>query len=150
MEALAHREDIIVVGTLGKRGERLPEDVAIPANSRIVDYVPYNAILALADVFVFNGGYGGFMHGVMNGVPMVIAGMAADKGEVAARAEWAGIALNMRTNNPTKGAVLEAVDRALSDEKMKARAMEIKEENENMNALEAVEAEIWGCVKRHQ
>lgn len=140
--ALGAREDVIVVATLGKRAARLPDSVAIPGNTKVVDYLPYDAILSMADVFAFNGGYGGFMHGVMNGVPMIFAGTAADKGEVAARAEWAGIAVNLRTNTPTKVMILDAVERVLDDGRMKARAMELRQENEAMDSLGEIERQI--------
>ena len=145
MEAFTDREDVLVVATLGQQGKKLPDDVlaAVPPNTRVVDYMPYDAVLPLADVFVFNGGYGGFMHGVMNGTPMIIAGTAADKGEVAARAEWAGVAINLRTGSPTPTMLRDALDRVVGDGKLKAKAMEIKEENEKMDALGAIEKLIW-------
>jgi UDP:flavonoid glycosyltransferase YjiC (YdhE family) len=143
IEALATRQDVLVIATLGKREEKLPDTIAIPENTMIIDYFPYDVILPLADVFIFNGGYGGFMHGVMNGTPMVFAGTAADKGEVAARAEWAGISVNLWTSTPTQTMIRNAVDRILTDGKFKANAMKLKAENEAMNALEAVEKQIW-------
>jgi len=142
-KAFAAQQDIVVVATLGKRGEVLPDGTDLPENTRIVDYVPYDAILPLADVFVFNGGYGGFMHGVMNGTPMVFAGTAADKGEVAARAEWAGISVNLRTNTPTQTMIRDAINQILTDRRYKANIMKIKADNEAMDALGAVERQIW-------
>ncbi|KAL4970767.1 glycosyltransferase [Aspergillus stella-maris] len=74
IKAMANRDDCIVVAVLGVKDAKL-EDVTVPANVRIVDYLLYDAILPYADVFVTNAGFGGFMHGVMNGVPMVLAGV---------------------------------------------------------------------------
>jgi UDP:flavonoid glycosyltransferase YjiC (YdhE family) len=143
MKALYDYQDIIVIATLGKREGKLPEEISVPDNARVIDYYPYDAILPLADVFVCNGGYGGFMHGVMNGTPMVLAGTAGDKGEVAARAEWAGLAVNLRTNTPTEAMIRDAVDEILADGKFKENALRLKAENEAMNALEAIERQIW-------
>lgn len=72
LEALASREDVIVVALLCVEGATLDRDV--PENSRVVDYLPYHALLPYTDVLVTNGGYGGFMQAVMHGVPMVMAG----------------------------------------------------------------------------
>ena len=69
---LADREDALVVAVLGARGAAL--DFQIPGNARVQDYLLYHAVLPYADVFVSNGGYGGFMQAVMYGVPMVLAG----------------------------------------------------------------------------
>ncbi|KAK4237257.1 glycosyltransferase [Achaetomium macrosporum] len=149
LEVLANRTDVIVVATLGARGAALDTpSVEIPANALVIDYLPYNALLPYADVFVSNAGYGGFMHGIMNGVPMVLAGALADKGEVCARAEWAGVAVNLGAQRPGEEAIGQAVNRILGDQKYKARAMELKRENEEMDALGAFEGIIWELVGR--
>ncbi|KAK0624188.1 hypothetical protein B0T14DRAFT_427108 [Immersiella caudata] len=148
MEALGSREDLLVVVTLGKRDASLPASVVVPGNAMVVDHVPYHAVLSIADVFVFNGGYGGLMHAVMSGVPMVIAGTAADKGEVAARAEWAGVAVNLRTSTPIATIVRAAVDKVLDDESFKTKAMELKRENEALDALGRIETQIWTICER--
>ncbi len=43
----------------------------------------------------------GVLQAMTNGVPMVLAGATEDKLEVAMRAEYAGIAVNLRTETPT-------------------------------------------------
>lgn len=73
IRGLADRQDVLVVAVLGVKGATL-EGFEIPANARVVDYLAYHAVLPDADVFVSNGGYGGFMQAVMYGVPMVLAG----------------------------------------------------------------------------
>lgn len=82
IRALAQREDVIVIALLGVKGASLSADVEIPANTKVVDYMPYDAALEHADLFVSNGGYGSMTHGVINAVPMVVAGMTEDKTEV--------------------------------------------------------------------
>jgi UDP:flavonoid glycosyltransferase YjiC (YdhE family) len=144
IHALAARTDLIVVATLGFRGAEL--DIPIPANTIVVDYFPYDAVLPHADVFVSNAGYGGFMHGVMNGVPMVLAGTTADKGEVCARAEWAGVAVNLRAQEPGEEAIRGGVDKVLGDQRFKKRAVELQRENEELDALAQVEGIIGELV----
>lgn len=72
-KALADREDVFIIGVLGQRDATL-DGVKLPANTRVVDYLLYDAVLLYADVFVSNAGYGGFLYSVMHGVPMVLAG----------------------------------------------------------------------------
>ena len=108
----------------------------------VVDYLPYEALLPLTDVFVSNAGYGGFMQSVMNGVPMVLAGTAADKAEVCARAEWAGVAVNLRAQTPGEEAIRAAVETVLGNGRYKKRALEVKEENERLDALARFEGII--------
>jgi UDP:flavonoid glycosyltransferase YjiC (YdhE family) len=72
--------------------------MTIPVNSRVINFFPFNDILSHSNVFITNGGYGGFQHAVGNGVPVICAGVTQDKPEVAMRVEWAGLGLNIRTN----------------------------------------------------
>ena len=72
------------------------------------------------------------------------AGTAVDKGEVAARAEWAGVAVNLRTSTPTEQQIRGAVDNILADGSFRATSLRLKAENEAMDALGAIEKWIWG------
>lgn len=142
LEALAERDDILTVAVLGAKGASLPADFKVPSNARVVDYFPYDAILEHTDVFVMNAGYGGFIHGVTNGVPMVLGGGTEDKPEVSARGEFAGVAVNLRTGAPSKEQVADAVSKVFADSKFKERVMEIKKENEELDALSSIEQHI--------
>ncbi|GJC91227.1 UDP-glucuronosyl UDP-glucosyltransferase [Colletotrichum higginsianum] len=143
IQGLAHRDDIIVVAILGVKGAALPQDVAVPANARVVDFISYDALLKFADVWVMNAGYGGFMHGIINGVPMVLGGDTEDKPEVAMRGQWAGVAHNLKTGNPTPQQVAEGVEEVLANDKYKKRVLEIKKESEELKALDVIEKHIW-------
>ncbi|KAN0098903.1 glycosyltransferase family 1 protein [Hyaloscypha variabilis] len=128
MQALASSENILVVVALGRDGAVLPEGTVVPENARVADYIPFDDLLPYTDVFITNGGYGGYQHSISHGVPIIIAGLAADKPEVANRAEWAGVGLNLMTDEPTVEAIQEAVDTILGDEKYKKRAQELQQE----------------------
>ena len=142
LNSLAGREDILVVAVLGVKGAKLPAEFEVPKNARVVDYLSYDVILPYASAFVLNAGYGGFIHGVINGVPMVLAGDSEDKPEIANRGEWAGIGINLRSGAPESKKIGEAVSTLLTEPKYKKRIMEIKKENENMNAIDAIEEHI--------
>ncbi|EJP62360.1 UDP-glucosyltransferase [Beauveria bassiana ARSEF 2860] len=148
MHALADRDDIVVVAILGQKGAELPGEVAIPSNAYTVDYLSYDAMLPYASVFVLNAGYGGFMHGIVNGVPMVLAGGSEDKPEVANRGEFAGVGINLRTGTPSQRQIRQGVDEILSNPKYKRRVKEIQLENEKMKAMDSVEKEIlkWAAM----
>lgn len=145
IRALAGRSDTLVIATLGARGASLVEGqlgIPVPDNTFVIDYLPYDLALPYTDVFFTNAGYNGFMHGVMNGVPMLIAGKDADKGEVALRAEYCGIAVNLATGTPTETQIRSGVQQILDDNKYKKRALELKKENEEMDSLRQVEVVI--------
>ncbi|KAK0120129.1 hypothetical protein ONS95_011537 [Cadophora gregata] len=138
LQGLAECEDILVVAALGREGAVLPDDFQIPKNARVGDFIPFDELLPYADAFVTNGGYGGFQHAVSHGTPLIVAGLAADKPEVAARVEWAGLGVNMRTEVPTPEAVKEAVEKVLSDGKYKERAKALEGEVGKYDVFEAV------------
>ncbi|KAF5667592.1 n-glycosyltransferase [Fusarium heterosporum] len=142
IKALSDRGDLLVVVILGKRDAVLPDDIVIPPNTRIVDFLPYDVLLPHASVFVMNAGYGGLLHGVTNGVPLVLAGESEDKPEIAMRGEWSGVAVNLRTGRPTPDLVRAGVDRILSDESFKKRVEEIKAENKAMKYFDFIEKQI--------
>jgi hypothetical protein len=139
---LADRSDLLVIVALGAKGATLPAEVAVPSNTRVADYIPYDAVLEHADIFVTNGGYGSFVHAVNNGVPCVMAGLSEDKMEVSARAEWAGFAINLKTQNPTVDQVVGAVDRIFGDVSYKRRAERLRMENEDYAPFDLIERQL--------
>jgi UDP:flavonoid glycosyltransferase YjiC (YdhE family) len=147
LRAFEDRDDVLVIAILGLGGATLPPGVEVPRNARVVDYLPYDAALAHADLFVTNGGYGSMCHAVINGVPMVVAGVTEDKVEVTARAEYAGLAVNLKTQNPTPEMIREAAERVLAEKKFKERAVRLMRENRDLDCLAVVEREIWHYVE---
>lgn len=114
LRALADMDGVVVVATIGRReGRRLPS--RIPSNARIAEWIPYSFLLPHVDVMITNGGYGGVHQAMSYGIPVVVAGESADKAEVAARVEFAGVGVNLRTANPTPHDISAAVSQAASD-----------------------------------
>ena len=128
MTAFKDRSDVIVIVALGKKGASLPADVPVPSNSRVADYIPYDDLLPYCDVFITTGGYGSFQRALNSGTPLVIGATTEEKPETAARAEWAGVAVNLRTSNPSTKQLEQAVDEILSNKKYKTKALEIQAE----------------------
>ncbi|KAL6918632.1 hypothetical protein FSST1_010127 [Fusarium sambucinum] len=128
MTALQTRLDIDVVIALGRLGISLPTDVSIPSNCRVEDFIPYDSILPHVDVFITTGGYGSFQRALNNGTPLIMAGTTEEKPESAARAEWAGVAVNLRTTYPSVEQLSHAVDVVLENDNFKKRALEIQAE----------------------
>jgi UDP:flavonoid glycosyltransferase YjiC (YdhE family) len=148
LTALGGREDVFVVAILGIKGAALPEDFEVPANAHVIDYLAYDLILPYTSAFVNNAGYGGFIHGITNGVPMVMAGASEDKPDVAMRGEWAGVGINLRTGEPSAEQLSEAVDKVLEDSSFKDKVVSIQKENEQMNAIKKVEEAILELTSR--
>jgi UDP:flavonoid glycosyltransferase YjiC (YdhE family) len=137
MQGLAN-EDVIVVVLLGCSGAKLPSEVSIPDNCRVIDYFPYDELFPHADVFVNHGGYGGLQHAMNHGLPVVTATGITDKPENAARAEWAGVGVSLGTNKPSPEKLQEAVKKVLSNETYRLKAKEIEEEMTKFDAIQIV------------
>ncbi|KAL7624920.1 hypothetical protein AAE478_004134 [Parahypoxylon ruwenzoriense] len=146
MRAFADRTDVLVIAILGWKNARLSDisgdDVAVPPNARVADYLSYDNVLAHADVWVHNAGFGAVNHGIANGVPMVAAGEGMDKGENAARIAWSGIGVDLGCGKPTVEQVREGVERVLQDEQFMKRIRELKKESEDINCFDLVHNEL--------
>ena len=136
LEALKERDDILVVAALGRKGATLPGAIVNSHNARIADWIPFDELLSLSDVFVTNGGYGGFQNALARGVPIVIAApQFADKRDIADRVEWSETGINLRTGTPTSEALKEAVVKVLTEGTYKRRALEIQTEIRSHNPM---------------
>jgi UDP:flavonoid glycosyltransferase YjiC (YdhE family) len=143
MRALADRDVIVVAATGGAPVESLGD---LPANARVAEFIPYDALMPRVDVFVSNGGYGGLHHALAHGVPMVVAGDTEDKMETTRRVEWSGVGINLRTARPTEQAIADAVDRVLRDASFRDRAWELRSDIAAAPGLEGLEELIRGVA----
>jgi UDP:flavonoid glycosyltransferase YjiC (YdhE family) len=92
------------------------------------------------DAYVTNGGFGGVMIALANGVPIVSGGTTEDKAEVGGRIAYAGVGINLKTNRPTGEQIRRAVISMLRDPRYRDRAGEIRDELASHKApLEAAE-----------
>jgi UDP:flavonoid glycosyltransferase YjiC (YdhE family) len=98
----------------------------MPGNARAESFVPFDRLMPHVDVMVSNGGYGGTQMALAHGIPLVVAGETEDKMEVAARIEWSGTGINLRTQRPSPEQVRRAVKEVRTDPQYreKARAMQ--------------------------
>ncbi|CAJ0550215.1 Ff.00g101450.m01.CDS01 [Fusarium sp. VM40] len=148
MEALRNRPDINILIALGRPGATLPANVSVPANCQVADFIPYDSILPHVDVFITTGGYGSFQRALNNGTPLIMAGTTEEKPESAARAEWAGVAVNLRTTYPSAEQLSQAVYEILDNDKFKKRALEIQTEISQYDPVGVIIESIEELAKR--
>jgi MGT family glycosyltransferase len=121
LAALADEPNILVVVTTGGR-ELTAIPGAIPDNARVAEFLPFKWLLPRVDLVVTNGGYGTVNMALKAGIPLVVAGLAADKTEIAARIAWSGVGINLATDNPDAGSIKAAVRRIFTEPAFRARA----------------------------
>jgi UDP:flavonoid glycosyltransferase YjiC (YdhE family) len=109
----------------------------------VADWIPFDSLLPLCDIFVTNGGYGSFQNAVANGIPLVIAPpFFADKRDIAARVEWSGIGINLGTGTPTPEALKDAVLEVFRDGKYRERVAEVQMEIEGYDPMAIIAGAI--------
>jgi MGT family glycosyltransferase len=140
-------EDVLVVVSLGGSADTLGP---VPSNVRVAQFLPYDALLPLTDVFVTNAGYGGVQHALSYGVPIVAAGDTEDKPEVTARVEWSGVGVNLRTGTPTPKQVGDAVREVLGNSHYRQRATAIAASIAETTPLYDIEAELLALIAARQ
>jgi UDP:flavonoid glycosyltransferase YjiC (YdhE family) len=114
------RRPVVVLATGGGAALGDMRDGAFAA-----DFLPYGRILEDVDAVVSNGGYGTVLATLAAGVPLVIAGSAIDKPDIARRVAWAGAGIDLKTGRPTPAQVRDAVATVLGDPAYRRRASEI-------------------------
>lgn len=146
IQALAGREDVLVVAILGWKDARLSDLIKVPSNARIADYLSYDAALAHADVWVHNAGYGAVNHGIAHGVPMVVAGEGMDKTENARRVAWTGIGVDLGTSTPPVEQVRQSIDAVLRQPDFRRRVQVLQRQSEEINCMDVIHNELMGLI----
>ncbi|MFF1253618.1 glycosyltransferase [Pseudarthrobacter sp. NPDC058329] len=136
LEALKDMDALVMVATGGRGTVELQARYPQP-NIRIRDYIDFAAVLEFTDVFVSNGGFGGVQLALSKGVPLVVSGINEGKSDVNARVEYAGVGINLRTDNPTPEKIGRAVRAVLADPGWKRRAGQMSQDFGSHNPAEA-------------
>lgn len=142
---LAEEKDLILLVTTGGQPiESIP--VPIPANARVAKFLPYELILESVDLLITNGGYGTVNMALAHGIPIVSAGLTEDKEEVSAHVQWAGVGIDLRTNQADPDAVRSAARKVLDSpayrERSKQLALEFARLDTEVELLRLIEAAV--------
>ena len=134
--------DVTVVAALGRDPGAL--SFPVPANARVARYIPFDALLPKAAVYVTNGGAGGTHQALAAGVPVVVAGETEDKPANAARVAYHRLGIDLQTAMPTPQAVREAVDSLLADAELRENVARHAKVYAEHDALETIENLLLG------
>jgi UDP:flavonoid glycosyltransferase YjiC (YdhE family) len=150
LKGLAEEKDVVVLVTTGGQPvESIP--IEIPANARVVQFLPYDLVLPRVDLLITNGGYGTVNMALANGVPIVSAGLTEDKEEVSAHVQWSGAGIDLRTNQASPDAVRAAARNILDTSAYRDRARELAFEfkchDSEAEALELIESCVLATTK---
>ncbi len=129
--------DVLLIAALGRDVDALGVDV--PANVRVAAYVPFDALLPRADLFITNGGFGSTQQALAAGVPVVIAGTTEDKPLTAARVAAHGVGVDLKTSTPTPTQIADAATGVLGDSSFRTNAARLATAYARHNALDLIE-----------
>src|SRR5260370_32017815 len=107
---------IVAAGRPDLEAIRLPGGVK-PGHAKIENYIPFEQILPMVDVFVTNGGFGSANLALSKGIPMVVAGKTAHKILTASRVGRTVQGNTIATGRPTADQNHTPVRQVLQDRK---------------------------------
>jgi UDP:flavonoid glycosyltransferase YjiC (YdhE family) len=114
------------VRVLAASNRRAPDQpLAVPANARVVDWVSYGRTMPQCAAVVCHGGHGTVALALAGGAAVVVCPEAGDMNENAARVDWAGVGVRLPRRLLAPGTLRLAVQRALGDDTLRARAGEL-------------------------
>lgn len=128
--------DLLVIAVTGRA---CTDFGPVPANAKVIDFIPFDLLMPHIDLLVSNGGYGGIQQALSAGVPLVLAGESEDKTEVAARAAYTGAAINLKTSHPSVEGIRCAVTAGLRDPEFKRQARRLMAEYQIHDAMLSIE-----------
>ncbi|MEA2290859.1 MAG: hypothetical protein QOD55_2856 [Solirubrobacteraceae bacterium] len=116
----------VPVRVLASWNRREPDPpLPAPANARLVEWVSYARTMPACDVVVCHAGHGTVARALTAGCVVVCVPAAGDMNENAARVDWAGAGVRLPRRLCRPGPVRLAVQRALAEPAMRARAREL-------------------------
>ncbi|HEU4976958.1 MAG TPA: glycosyltransferase [Baekduia sp.] len=97
----------------------------VPRNARVVDWVSYSRTMPRCDLVVCHAGHGTLVRSLSSGCAVVACPAAGDMNENAARVDWAGAGVRLPRRLVSARGLRLAVQRALAEPRLRARAREI-------------------------
>ncbi len=114
------------VRVLATWNRRLPSaPLPVPGNARVVEWLSYARTMPHCDVVVCHAGHGTLARGLASGCAVVACPVAGDMSENAARLDWAGAGIRLPRRFISPRPLRLAVERALDDPAIRARAREL-------------------------
>lgn len=112
-----------VIATWNRRLPSAP--LSVPSNARVVEWLSYARTMPHSDVVVCHAGHGTLARALASGCAVVACPVAGDMSENAARLDWAGAGVRLPRRFISPRPVRLAVERALDDPGIRARAREL-------------------------
>ncbi|MBB2991719.1 MGT family glycosyltransferase [Mycolicibacterium iranicum] len=147
IEALADEDVTLVVTTGGRPVSQI--GIPLPPNTYVAEFIPHDVLLPLVDVMVTNGGYGAVQRALTEGVPLVVAGQTEDKPEVAARVQYFGAGVDLKTGTPAPDQVRLGVRQVLDDPTYRTNARQLQRAYATRDSIAEIAAVVDEVIGEH-
>ncbi len=119
---LEHDVRILVTGTEARSAvtDDMKRDMV-----RVEPFVPHDAVMERAALFISHGGHGGVMRAMLHGVPMVLVPFGRDQVGIGYRAERLGIAKVVPKDALSVDSVAQAINAVLTDPAIAAASQKV-------------------------
>lgn len=146
LEAFKNDPDTMVIVTTGGSGTEALRTRYPQPHFLIENFIDYDAVMPYAGVYVTNGGYGGVMIALQHKLPIVVAGVYEGKDDIAARVQFSGVGIDLKTETPKASQIRRAVTTVLSENKYRRQAQQLSEEFRSYPANEMATGYIGELV----
>jgi UDP:flavonoid glycosyltransferase YjiC (YdhE family) len=102
-----------------------PHPLPVPGNASVVDWLSYSRTMPRCDVVVCHAGHGTMVRALASGCAVVACPAVGDMNENAARLDWAGAGVRVPRRFVSPRVLGLAVERALGEPPIRARAREL-------------------------
>ncbi|GAB3996722.1 glycosyltransferase [Spirosoma daeguense] len=150
IEAFKNDEKTLVIATTGGAQTDELRKQYPQANIVIEDFIDFNAVMPYANVFVTNGGYGGVLLSIKNGLPMVVAGVHEGKNEIAARLSYFGLAVRLNTETPKANRIRQSVEEVLNQSEYRNNVAQLAGEFNQYATLSLCEQHLIDVLVEHE
>ena len=136
--------DVNVVYTLGN-GQSTDGIGPIPANVRVVEYLPHSLLLPRSAALLCHGGFNTVLSALCEGVPMVCVPLASDQFFNASRCEQLGCGIQLVDQGSapvTADMVRHAIGRVLTEERFREGAQAMRAKIEAQAPISSLVPEI--------
>jgi MGT family glycosyltransferase len=149
-QAVAHEgyTPIVVIG-------RNPIDVkkkaelkaALPRNTRLLNWVPFDHVLPRTQLIVHHGGMGTTHAAVIHGIPQIAVPHAADQRGNARRVAQAKVGLNLTAHDVRNGALLEGTQALTRDAAVRDNARQLAADFAALGGVTAAAAALEKVIR---
>jgi UDP:flavonoid glycosyltransferase YjiC (YdhE family) len=127
-----------------------PRPLAVPPNARLVEWVSYARTMPRCDIVVCHAGHGTLARALASGCAVVACPAVGDMNENAARLDWAGAGVRLPRRFLSPRSLRLAVERALDEPSIRARASELASWSAGHDAGAAAAELIEGLAGRRR